>query len=398
MFSDGRLLRVLGVGFGLAVIIGNTIGAGIFRAPGGGRSSARPQPLYRRVGRGRPLRARRCPPDRRTGCDAPAIWRPVRVLPLRTRRIRRGSSSDGATGSRPAVRRRRWRSSSPSFSTELLPVIGESVPAFAGAVAAGFAAAQWRGIRQGSLIQNVTTALKGAAFAALIVAAFVFGGTAATADAATPPVASGLSLATAFVLALQSVIYTYDGWTGVVYFSEEVRDPGTDIPRALITGVLSITAIYVLLNLSFLHVLPIGAIAGRRIRCRRGRRHALRRPRRPRAAHHRDCLARQRRECVPFNGEPRAVCDESRRARRWSRGNRERWRHAHRRPCCSARSSLCCSSCSAGRSKRLITVLAFFFIANYTLSFISLIVLRRSEPDRPRPYPHGATHGRRLWR
>jgi APA family basic amino acid/polyamine antiporter len=30
----GRLLRVLGVGFGLAVIIGNTIGAGIFRAPG----------------------------------------------------------------------------------------------------------------------------------------------------------------------------------------------------------------------------------------------------------------------------------------------------------------------------------------------------------------------------
>ncbi len=30
----GRLLRVLGVGFGLAVIIGNTIGAGIFRTPG----------------------------------------------------------------------------------------------------------------------------------------------------------------------------------------------------------------------------------------------------------------------------------------------------------------------------------------------------------------------------
>ena len=30
----GRLLRVLGVGFGIAVIIGNTIGAGIFRAPG----------------------------------------------------------------------------------------------------------------------------------------------------------------------------------------------------------------------------------------------------------------------------------------------------------------------------------------------------------------------------
>src|ERR1700752_4126750 len=34
MKTQGHLLRVLGVGFGLAVIIGNTIGAGIFRAPG----------------------------------------------------------------------------------------------------------------------------------------------------------------------------------------------------------------------------------------------------------------------------------------------------------------------------------------------------------------------------
>src|ERR671929_1221895 len=34
MKTHGHLLRVLGVGFGLAVIIGNTIGAGIFRGPG----------------------------------------------------------------------------------------------------------------------------------------------------------------------------------------------------------------------------------------------------------------------------------------------------------------------------------------------------------------------------
>jgi APA family basic amino acid/polyamine antiporter len=34
----------------------------------------------------------------------------------------------------------------------------------------------------------------------------------------------------------------------------------------------------------------------------------------------------------------------------------------------------------------VITVLAFFFIANYTLSFVSLFVLRRREPGRPRPY------------
>jgi APA family basic amino acid/polyamine antiporter len=36
--------------------------------------------------------------------------------------------------------------------------------------------------------------------------------------------------------------------------------------------------------------------------------------------------------------------------------------------------------------EKVITVLAFFFIANYTLSFISLFLLRRREPERPRPY------------
>ena len=36
--------------------------------------------------------------------------------------------------------------------------------------------------------------------------------------------------------------------------------------------------------------------------------------------------------------------------------------------------------------ERVITVLAFFFVANYTLSFTSVFVLRRREPEKPRPY------------
>jgi APA family basic amino acid/polyamine antiporter len=36
--------------------------------------------------------------------------------------------------------------------------------------------------------------------------------------------------------------------------------------------------------------------------------------------------------------------------------------------------------------ERVITVLAFFFVANYTLSFLSVFVLRRREPEKPRPY------------
>src|SRR2546423_4697619 len=40
----------------------------------------------------------------------------------------------------------------------------------------------------------------------------------------------------------------------------------------------------------------------------------------------------------------------------------------------------------SGRFDQVIAVLSFFFVANYTLSFISLFVLRRREPDAERPY------------
>ena len=70
-----------------------------------------------------------------------------------------------------------------------------------------------------------------------------------------------ISLLAAFLLSLQAVS-NYDGWTGVIYFSEEVEQPARNVPRALFGGVLSVIAIYLLVNLALLYVLPIGEIAG----------------------------------------------------------------------------------------------------------------------------------------
>ena len=67
----------------------------------------------------------------------------------------------------------------------------------------------------------------------------------------TPP--AGLTLVAAFVLSLQAVIYTYDGWSATIYFSEEVENPGRDIPRSLIGGVLAVIAIYLFVNVSLLY-------------------------------------------------------------------------------------------------------------------------------------------------
>lgn len=383
--SDGRLLRVLGVGFGLAVIVGNTIGAGIFRAPGQVAAHLPDPGLFLAawaVG------------------GIYALIGAIQIAELGTMLARSGGqyvfarhalgeyagflvgwsdwiSTCGTTAAVTVV----IAESSP----ELLPVFGGSVPALAGTVAVAFAAAQWRGIRQGSLIQNVTSLLKGAAFAALIASAFVFGGADAATGAAEPSAASGLALATAFVLALQGVIYTYDGWTGVVYFSEEVRDPGRSIPRALFAGVLTVTAIYMLVNLSFLYVLPVGAIAGEEFAAGAVASALF--------GDNGGFLLRVLTIVSMLSAVNAYHLMASRVLFSMGRDGLVAGPVARVNAGGTPTVALLLSTVVAvlfimlGRTfEKVITLLAFFFIANYALSFISLIVLRRREPDRPRPY------------
>lgn len=60
---------------------------------------------------------------------------------------------------------------------------------------------------------------------------------------------------------MQGVIYTYNGYHAAVYFGEELHDPGREIPRSIFRGLLLILAIYLLLNAAFLWVIPLGALA-----------------------------------------------------------------------------------------------------------------------------------------
>jgi len=118
----------------------------------------------------------------------------------------------------------------------------------------------------GSGAQLSTAALKTGAFVILVIACFLLGGPAhraasqSTASALDLP--SGWPLLVAIMLGLQGVIYTVDGWDGVIYFGEEVRHPGRDIPRAIFGSVFSIMGIYLLLNLVALYILPMNEISG----------------------------------------------------------------------------------------------------------------------------------------
>jgi basic amino acid/polyamine antiporter, APA family len=70
------------------------------------------------------------------------------------------------------------------------------------------------------------------------------------------PVAAG-----AWLLALIPVMFTYSGWNAAAYVAEEIHEPGRNVPRALALGTLAVVAIYVLLNLLFLYVLPVNELA-----------------------------------------------------------------------------------------------------------------------------------------
>jgi APA family basic amino acid/polyamine antiporter len=117
------------------------------------------------------------------------------------------------------------------------------------------------GLRSGSRFQEWTSFLKAVAFLVLVLAIFR-SGRALQSDATTA--ASPVSVAALFaavMFALQAVIYTYDGWYSAIYCAEENRDPGRNLPRGMIGGVVAVTAVYLLVNLAFLYALPMSRLA-----------------------------------------------------------------------------------------------------------------------------------------
>ena len=383
----GRLLRVLGVGFGIAVIIGNTIGAGIFRAPGS-IAALLPHPwlflgvwilggLYALLG-AISLAELGAMLPRSGGQYVFARY----ALGEYAGFIVGWSDWISTCGSAAAVSLLIGQ-----FAGALFPILNgqAKAAAIATGIAIVFAVLQWGGIIWGSTTQNFTSLLKALAFLVLIVAAFIFGGqgSLANSEQATTPV--GLALVTALVVSLQSVIYTYDGWNGVVYFSEEVQNPGRDVPRATFGGVLTIIAIYLLVNVALLYVLPISKITGQGFAAgvaaqvifgRHGNTifltltilsmlsainayHLM--ATRVLFAISRDGLFAKKAAAVNKGGTPTVALFTS--------------------------AAVAVIFIVIGQTfDKVIAVLAFFFVANYTLSFFSLFVLRRREPEKDRPY------------
>ena len=117
------------------------------------------------------------------------------------------------------------------------------------------------GVSVGRWVQNVGTGAKVLALLAAVVLALA-AGTGAGWKGALPDAPSGIAAWGAMGLAFQSVIWTYYGYPDAAKIAEEIRDPDRALPRIFLVGIASVTALYLLLNAAFLHVLPFERIAG----------------------------------------------------------------------------------------------------------------------------------------
>ncbi len=117
------------------------------------------------------------------------------------------------------------------------------------------------GSRQGGGLQVVGTALKVGGLVVLIALPFVVGG-GSTANLAPigPGSISASALFAGVMAAMVSVLWAYDGWTNVTPLAEEIRDPGRNIPLAMISGMIVLVAVYLTMTLAYHYVIPMEQI------------------------------------------------------------------------------------------------------------------------------------------
>jgi APA family basic amino acid/polyamine antiporter len=391
--EKGTLLQVLGIGFGIAVAVGNAISAGIIRTPGDIAARLPNSWLFFAV------------------WFAGALYALVSAFQL----SELGAAIPKSGGQYNFARRALgdfagfvvgwsdWISTCGSTGAVAI-VIGEymghlfpeldgvlKIKFTAVSVIVIFALLQWKSISIGSKVQNSTTVLKGLAFFAIVIACFAFGGhlrltaesVMATPAASSVLIPTGALLITGLLLGIQATIFTYDGWDGVIYFGDEIKNPGYLVPRAIFASLFSVVAIYLVVNAAVLYVLPMNEIAGNNFALGLAAERVF--------GQHGDFIFRFIMVLALLSSinalhlmAARVIYAMSRDGlffRVISRVNK-----GGTPTLGLLLSAIIAVSFAIFSFERVIAMMAFFFVTNYLLSFISLFLLRRREPDLPRPY------------
>lgn len=120
-------------------------------------------------------------------------------------------------------------------------------------------AANYRSVRLGATIQDLSTVAK--VLAILVAAAAIFAlGEARGGALAAPPTLAPAGLG-GIGVALVAALFAYDGWMAATLIAGEVRDPQRSLPRALGWGAAVIVATYLAINAAYLYALPLAELA-----------------------------------------------------------------------------------------------------------------------------------------
>lgn len=262
-----ELLKILGVGFGIAVTIGGTIGTGILRKPG---------PIAAQLGE---------PWLIMTVWIAVSIYAFLGTLCT----IELGTSVPKAGAWYVYAQRafgnytgfvvgiNSWLGTCAALGfgvytmSEYLALLAPSLTGYEPYVAAvillTLTGIHWIGLALASNFQNVMSFLKAIGLFTFVAVCYFYGNEISPAQAShtTSKIIETGSIIGPLVFSLQAIFYTYDGWHTAAYFTEEDKDPARNLPKSMIGGVLLIILIYLLCNMAILHVLPMSELANSKL-------------------------------------------------------------------------------------------------------------------------------------
>ena len=263
-----ELPRKIGLWSAVAVLIGSTIGSGIFRSPAGVATKL-PGPL--------PMLAVWATGGLFALCGALSL---AEVAGARPRTGGLYAYIREGWGRLPAflfgwaelvvIRAASLGAVSLTFAAYFLRFLGRDptaepyatqvhwIAAVAIAVTATF---NYVGVRWGSLVQNLTTLAKYAGLVVIVLVALAVGLPRTGGHNFTPAAPPGSFSIAPFGLALVGVLWAFDGWADLSFVAGEVKDPRRTLPRALIIGTLAVIAIYLLANVAYLSVMTVGEIS-----------------------------------------------------------------------------------------------------------------------------------------
>ena len=257
------LLRILGLVFGLAVVVGGMVGSGIMRAPGVVAKGVSSPPLILLAwALGGAIALLSAMPLVEAGASVPMAGGPY---PIARRAF--GPMAAFLTG---------WISwlQYVASSAFIAVVFGEYVHRLGMArgvstsvlgvgLVAGVGLVNCLGTRITGTTQSIASAVKGAAFILLTGILFASKHAPATVLPVDHHAALiGVTSAGALVMAIRVIYQTYAGWDAAIYFSEEVQRPDRNVARATFGGIAAVMVLYVMVNAAVLHVLDPAAIAG----------------------------------------------------------------------------------------------------------------------------------------